>query len=282
MMLAAYRASVPAAVEMGRWHLPLVQDDERTLPDEELCKLSVARCARVSYLTHDGKRDRAKDLELYERLLGGGANGHWSPFEHRRETPAADPRQHSANFAGWEQCAPEAVPSGARRDVSRRIRRCGFRLALAALLLVLLAPAVAGAQTREDRHVTSAISSQTLLHASAVSLVDPVRQRRARAIADYQDLIFAGWAAAPILAFLWLWQSGNAARLRDTLRRLVRKQWLQRGAFTARRSSAARDGPRRCRLRSPDIASPTASGSYGGNDSELVPGRTAASGDRSR
>ena len=97
---------------------------------------------------------------------------------------------------------------------------------------MLLAPAVAGAQTREDRHVT-AISSQTLLHASAVSLVDPVRQRRARAIADYQDLIFAGWAAAPILAFLWLWQSGNSARLRDTLRRLLRAAWLQRGAFGA-------------------------------------------------
>jgi len=102
MMLAAYRASAPATVEMGRWHLPLIQDDERTLPDEQLCKVSVARCARVSYLTHDGKRDRERDLELYERLLGGGANGHWSPFEHVA-TPASDPERHSANFAGWEQ-----------------------------------------------------------------------------------------------------------------------------------------------------------------------------------
>ena len=89
-------------VELGRWHLPLIQDDERSLPDEELCKLSVARCARVSYLTHDGKRDHERDLDLYERLLGGGANGHWSPFEHVA-TPAADPQQHSANFVGWEQ-----------------------------------------------------------------------------------------------------------------------------------------------------------------------------------
>jgi Zn-dependent protease with chaperone function len=97
---------------------------------------------------------------------------------------------------------------------------------------VLLAPAVAGAQSREDRHVT-AISAQTLLHTSAVSLVDPVRQRRARAIADYQDLLFAAWAVAPILAFWWLWQSGNAARLRDALRRQMRAPWLQRGAFGA-------------------------------------------------
>jgi thymidylate synthase ThyX len=102
MMLAEYRASMPATVDLGRWHLPLVQDDERSLPDEQLCKLSVARCARVSYLTHDGKRDRERDLDLYEKLLGGGANGHWSPFEHVA-TPAADPRQHSANFVGWEQ-----------------------------------------------------------------------------------------------------------------------------------------------------------------------------------
>jgi Zn-dependent protease with chaperone function len=93
-------------------------------------------------------------------------------------------------------------------------------------------PAAAGAQQRDDRHV-SAISAQTLLHASAATLVDPVRQRRARAIADYQNLIFGAWALAPILAFLWLWQSGNAARLRDLLRRRMRAPWLYRGAFGA-------------------------------------------------
>ena len=102
MMLSEYNASVPDAVAMGRWHVPLIQPDERELPDEELCKLSVARCARVSYLTHDGRRDREKDIELYDRLIDGGANGHWSPFEHVA-TPAADPLARSANFSGWEQ-----------------------------------------------------------------------------------------------------------------------------------------------------------------------------------
>ncbi len=102
LMLAAYRASVPRVVALGAWHLPLVQDDERDLPDDVLCKLSVARCARVSYLTHDGRRDHAKDIELYDRLLGGGANGHWSPFEHVA-TPAATADTRSANFVGWEQ-----------------------------------------------------------------------------------------------------------------------------------------------------------------------------------
>ena len=112
------------------------------------------------------------------------------------------------------------------------LRQSRSSLALLALLLALFVPAAAGAQTREDQRVT-AISAQTLMHASAASLVDPVRQRRARAIADYEDLIFGGWAIAPILAFWWLWSSGNAARLRDLLRRRMRAPWLQRAAFGA-------------------------------------------------
>ena len=35
------------------------------------------------------------------------------------------------------------------------------------------------------------------------------------------------------MAFLWLWRSGNAARLRDLLRRRLRSPWLHRGAFGA-------------------------------------------------
>jgi thymidylate synthase ThyX len=102
MMLAAYRASTPQPIELGHWHLPLIQPDEHGLPEDERCKISVARCARVSYLTHDGKRDYAKDIELYDRLLDGGANGHWSPFEHVA-TPAVDATVRSGNFVGWEQ-----------------------------------------------------------------------------------------------------------------------------------------------------------------------------------
>jgi Zn-dependent protease with chaperone function len=118
------------------------------------------------------------------------------------------------------------------------LRRCPtptpppVRLALAALLLALLMPAPANALSREDLHVTT-ISAPALLHAAAPALVDPVRQRRARAIADYQEILFAGWAAAPILSFLWLWRSGNAARLRDGLRRRLRARWMFRGAFGA-------------------------------------------------
>ena len=101
MMLAALRTSIPRPVAAGEWHLPLIQDDERALEPESLRKISVARCARVSYLTHDGSRDPAKDLDLYEKLLGGGANGHWSPFEHVATPERAD--AFFANVRGWRQ-----------------------------------------------------------------------------------------------------------------------------------------------------------------------------------
>jgi thymidylate synthase ThyX len=102
LMLQAYRASTPRTVAASAWHLPLILDDERSLDDDTLRKLSVARCARVSYLTHDGTRDHARDLELYERLMSGGANGHWSPTEHVA-TPLGDPQEKSGNFRGWRQ-----------------------------------------------------------------------------------------------------------------------------------------------------------------------------------
>lgn len=102
LMLAAFDESTPAPVAAGEWHLPLLQGDERALDTETKCKLSVARCARISYLTHAGTRDREKDLELYERLVGGGANGHWSPFEHVA-TPLHESDGWSGNLRGWKQ-----------------------------------------------------------------------------------------------------------------------------------------------------------------------------------
>lgn len=87
-MLAAMEASTPTVLEVGDWHLPLVTNDDRIDSimaagsgghAELLVKLSVARCARVSALTHDGKRDPQADLDLYERLA---SRGHMSPLEH--------------------------------------------------------------------------------------------------------------------------------------------------------------------------------------------------------
>lgn len=96
LMRDAMAASEPRRLEYDDWHLPLVDDENGMMPeiktfiDENaaltesetwslLCKISVARCARVSYLTHDGRRDPQADLELYERLV---KSGHMSPLEH--------------------------------------------------------------------------------------------------------------------------------------------------------------------------------------------------------
>ncbi len=102
LMLVAYRTSAPQHLAPGDWHTPLIQPDETMLDVEQRKQISVARCARVSYLSHDGKRDIAKDVDLYERLVAGGANGHWSPFEHVA-TPGTDAQTWSGNFRGWEQ-----------------------------------------------------------------------------------------------------------------------------------------------------------------------------------
>ena len=63
-------------------------------------KVSAARCARVSYLNHDGTNpDMNKDIILAEKLLG---SGHMSPFEHQAK-PAVIPSARCGNFVGWKQ-----------------------------------------------------------------------------------------------------------------------------------------------------------------------------------
>jgi thymidylate synthase ThyX len=108
-MREALDASRPRDVALGEWHTPLVQEDERGLDSETRKRISAARCARVSYLTHDGKREISKDLELYERLR---ADRHLSPFEHVA-TPAEDGEFH-ANFRGWLQMRREIDALSAR------------------------------------------------------------------------------------------------------------------------------------------------------------------------
>lgn len=108
-MRSALEDSRPTPVKNGDWHLPLVQDDERqTVSIEDLKKAAVARCARVSYLTHDGTRDIQKDLDLHDRLK---IERHLSPFEHIA-TPAPDANFH-ANFRGWIQMRA-GIENGAR------------------------------------------------------------------------------------------------------------------------------------------------------------------------
>lgn len=96
----ALDASQPTPVAHGDWHLPFVTADDP--PELETRRqLSVARCARVSLLNHDGQSDRAADLALYQRLATARPP-HLSPFEHVA-TPLSTADAACANFQGWQQ-----------------------------------------------------------------------------------------------------------------------------------------------------------------------------------
>jgi len=88
------------------WHLPYITLDEREQHGNDpmfLVKASAARCARVSYLTHDGSApDLNKDLQLYDRLVGSKPL-HASPVEHQAYPMNSDELTFSGNFYGWNQ-----------------------------------------------------------------------------------------------------------------------------------------------------------------------------------
>jgi Thymidylate synthase complementing protein len=86
MMWACMNESQPRDLHYGQWHLPLVTGiDHEQLLDEgykelDLAYISCGRCARVTHLTHEGKRDPKADIALaLERLA---PSGHMSPLEH--------------------------------------------------------------------------------------------------------------------------------------------------------------------------------------------------------
>lgn len=142
LMKVAMDNSNPELLEIGDYHLPFITDKDyfsvqnvvdnsngltRQLAESEeiLLKVSVARCARVSYGLNERltTRDIEDDLKLYQQLLDGG---HMSPFEHVAApmiTPYLNPNAPdfswmndkgithmdknatlwSANFKGWLQ-----------------------------------------------------------------------------------------------------------------------------------------------------------------------------------
>jgi len=102
MWSAMHNVSEPINLPAYNWHLPYITMEDRTLYSiEVLCKMSAARCARVSYNRHDGGTPSMEDdLKLFERLTGSDPM-HLSPLEHQAMgtiTPA-----FSGNFRGWQQ-----------------------------------------------------------------------------------------------------------------------------------------------------------------------------------
>jgi thymidylate synthase ThyX len=100
-MRTAHFDSKPKKLLRGEWHLPYISEKEIfTLKTQDLAMISAARCARVSYLNHDGSNpDIQKDLALSKMLA---EMEHLSPFEHQAlSTPLV---ASSGNFGkGWLQ-----------------------------------------------------------------------------------------------------------------------------------------------------------------------------------
>ena len=117
-MQLAYDNHKPTLLQTGEWHLPFIEDTDwtefrayakigRITRDEpqypELVKLaipvSIARCASVSYLTHEGKQTTIEeDTKLHDRLVVAEPL-HASPAEHQA-TP--DVQWNIAGQIGWE------------------------------------------------------------------------------------------------------------------------------------------------------------------------------------
>lgn len=85
--------SVPVRLNEGDWHLPFITAEDFVPAYEHsdkteqsllsiLQKLSVARCARISYSPFDGNASIEKEIERYE-LLVGSEPLHASPAEHQ-------------------------------------------------------------------------------------------------------------------------------------------------------------------------------------------------------
>ena len=128
-MWGAWNESNPEKLGPGEWHLPFIEwqglqsDFDTRIAHEPLLqqciKVSVARCARTSYLSFDtGKRSTVEeDLALYERLVGSQP-GHFSPAEHQATPDKWYPSQYAndkdtdgfyewplqhGNLPGWRQ-----------------------------------------------------------------------------------------------------------------------------------------------------------------------------------
>jgi hypothetical protein len=101
LMRMAMGQSKPEPLADGDWHLPYIQADEiaRFGHDngwETLVKLSVARCAAVSY-ERQSLVNYDADLARFEKLR---ASGHMSPFEHQARVLMAGEPYMEDEFSG--------------------------------------------------------------------------------------------------------------------------------------------------------------------------------------
>lgn len=96
--------SEPVELNQGEWHLPYITQADRDEESDQLvlARASCGKCARTSYLTHDGIRAIDKDLGLAKDLE---SCGHMSPFQHpARPREEGDPEGSCGNYSPvWTQ-----------------------------------------------------------------------------------------------------------------------------------------------------------------------------------
>lgn len=125
--------STPQRLGLDEWHMPYIQEGDREevrallvkkeipipqslherdslehITTEVLKRISAARCARVSYLNHDGQKSYKDDLRIFDTLINPvDENGepdttiHSSPLEHVARATSGHMR--SGPFRGWRQ-----------------------------------------------------------------------------------------------------------------------------------------------------------------------------------
>lgn len=105
LMLDCWLKSEVQPIPWSGWHIPRFEGEKASEGNgSDTLKIAIGRCARLSYLTHEGDHSVEKDLELYQKLE---TSGHWSPFEHVARAFDTHPYQHEydwGNFPeGWMQ-----------------------------------------------------------------------------------------------------------------------------------------------------------------------------------
>lgn len=90
----AIKDSKPQYLEPGQWHIPFEDYLPNGTTEDQKIKVSVARCARISYNNFETNSiDVDKDVDLYERLVVQEPL-HASPAEHQARVPTEQELEH--------------------------------------------------------------------------------------------------------------------------------------------------------------------------------------------
>lgn len=113
-MLRLLDSSTPKQLQWGEWHIPYIEDFDPS-EVETAIKSSTAKCARVSYFTHDNKEStQEQDFMLHDGLLMSYPV-HASPSEHQAQ---AVPGRH-ANLTGY-RAYRKSIPNEYIEKIDRK------------------------------------------------------------------------------------------------------------------------------------------------------------------